>query len=260
MSPLSRDHGRTWGKPARLAGKKVSWGDQNIVVPFTEGFGRPVTARNGDVLVPIGCRSGGGFYGDKAPTFVRSGDDGKTWGSLEFIAAEPKKFSETSMGVAGNGCIIAVIRCDTTRRMLWQCSSRDNGRTWSKPVRTRRPNGECIKGKMPDILALPSGRLLLAVGSVDVMDGSEIWKGPHGAGYSGLFVSDDHGATWRKDVMFRSPDPENLVPYDAPVLVRARSGDVLALSVQADRRAKDDPRSGWTMGSHYVMNVLRETR
>jgi len=254
------DHGKTWSEPVRLAADPVSWAGQTVLVPFTEGFGRPVTARNGDVLVPIGCRNGGGFYGNKASAFVRTGDNGTTWSRLEFIASGPEKFSETSMAVAGNGDIVAIIRCDTTRRVLWQSVSHDNGRTWSTPARTRLRGDRCMMGKMPDMLTLPSGRLLLAVGSVGIMDGSEMWGGGPGSSYSGLFVSDDNGKTWRKDVMFVPADPKHLVPYDAPVLALTRRGDVLALTVQGDRRTKDDPRAGWTMGSHYVINVIRQQR
>ena len=255
----SGDHGKTWGDPIRLADEEVSWDGKRLVVPFTEGLGHPVTAANGDVLVPIGVRREGGFYGTKASAFVRTTDGGATWGPLEFIVTGAKKFSETSMGVAAGGDIIAVLRCDTARRVLWQSISHDHGHTWQAPVKTKARGHakDYIMGKMPDLLCLPCGRLLLAVGSVGISDGSLMWKGKPGASFAGLFVSDDHGKTWRQDVMFAPADPKHLVPYDAPVLVAGTNSDVLAISVQGDRRTKDDPRQGWTMGSHYVLHVIR---
>lgn len=258
----SNDHGKTWGDPVRLAGQRVSWDGKDVVVPYSEGFGHPVTAHNGDVLVPIGVRREDGFYGTKASAFVRTRDGGKTWGPLEFIATGEKKFSETSMGIAANGHIVAVIRCDTTRRVLWQSVSHDNGRTWSAPERTKALGHvrDYIMGKMPDMLALPSERLLLAVGAVGISDGSLAYRGRPGASYCGLFISDDVGRTWRQDVLFPSADADHLIPYDSPVLARAPNGDILALSVQMDRRSKGDPRAGWTMGSHYVLHVIREVK
>ena len=255
----SFNHGKSWSDPVRLAKEKILFKGKKIDVPFTEGFGRAVTANNGDVLVPIGVRLEGGFYGTKASAFVRTTDSGKTWGPLEFIATGPKKFSETSLGVTTTGKILAIIRCDTTRRVLWQSFSDDHGRTWSKPTITKAQldDRDYVHGKMPDMLCLPTGQILLAVGSIDVGDGSEIWKSAHGSSYSGLYVSDDDGLTWKRDSIFPSVEPERLIPYDSPVLAIGIDGTILALSVQYDRRTKSNPLAGWTMGSHLVLHTIR---
>jgi BNR repeat protein/pectate lyase-like protein len=254
----SVDHGKTWSGPIRLADEKVTWDGKTLQVPFTEGFGRGVLAPNGDFLAPIGARREGGFGGTKASAFVRSSDGGNTWDPLEFIATGNKKFSETTLGRAGDD-LIAIIRCDTTRRQLWQSVSHDNGKTWSTPVLGVATNDkrDYLHGKMPDLLTLPSGRLLLAVGSVDTMDGGELRLGKS---FSGLYISDDHGKTWRRDVMFPSADPSNMIPYDSPVLLKGNDDEILALSVQTVWRSKSDPRSGWTMGSHYVLHAIREVK
>ena len=104
---------------------------------------------------------------------------------------------------------------------------------------------------------MPTGQILLAVGSVDVGDGSEIWKGAHGSSYSGLYVSDDDGLTWKRDSLSPSVEPERLIPYDSPVLAIGIDGTILALSVQYDRGTKSNPLAGWTMGSHLVLHVIR---
>lgn len=256
----STDHGKTWGDPIRLGHEMVKWNGNELVVPFAEGFGHPVTASNGNVLVPIGARREGGFYGTKASAFIRSTDNGKTWGPLEFIATGPEKFSETSLGVSRSGTLIAILRCDTTRRVLWQSTSHDNGRSWTRPTRTktRADARDYVHGKMPDVLCLPTGRILLAVGSLEVGDGSEIWQGEPGRSYCGLYVSDDDGKTWRPDARFPSAQPKELIPYDAPVLTAAGGGRIIALSIQADRRTKNNPLAGWTMGAHFVLHELRE--
>ena len=208
----STDSGQSWDLPMRLADEPVDWGGEQVVVPFTEGFGHPVTAPNGDVLVPIGARIGGGFYGNKAAAFVRWDHADHSWGPLEYIATGPEKFSEVSMGVAADGDIVAVIRCDTTRRKLWQSASADNGQSWTTPAPTVAvddPN-DYVHGKMPDVLA-QGDRMLMAVGSVDVNDGGDIWDYSPDSTFSGIYVSDDGGGTWRRDVMFESADPGNLI-------------------------------------------------
>ena len=140
------------------------------------------------------------------------------------------------------------------RRQFRQTISRDSGRTWDRPQLIE------MWGKMPDCLALPSGRILLAVGSLDCMDGGRVFQGAQGTSFSGLFISDDHGRTWKRDVRFTSPDPHNLVPFDAPVMALLDQGHVLVISVAMDRRQKDNPLMGWSTGLKYVANELAPLR
>ena len=242
----STDHGHTWSEPTPVL---PPGGDLWV-------GGRPVTAPDGSALVPLyfGCKT---FLNTRDPNllvcgFVRSTDQGRTWGDLEPIATGPVGYNEATMTVTAGGDILAVLRDGEAgpRRQFRQTLSRDNGRTWETP--------ELIDmwGKMPDALTLPSGRILLAVGSIDCMDGNLIYQVPLRPSYSGLFVSDDHGRTWRRDVMFQSTDPEHLVPFDAPVMVSLRSGNVLVMSVAVDRRQRNNPRSGWDAGLVYVINEL----
>ena len=100
--------------------------------------------------------------------------------------------------------------------------------------------------------------MLLAVGSVNLADGGDLWNGPPGSSYAGLFVSDDHGATWRQDVGFTAPN--DWIPFDCPVLTVLKNGDVLAIQCAYDRKFRDHPDRGWTLGFHYVINVLRDMK
>ena len=233
----STDHGATWSAPVRVAPELTKcWVG-----------GRPVTAPDGSVLVPM-VR----LEKDSAAFFVRSRDNGKTWGRAEPTAPSQPGLNETSMGVAADGRILAVFRDIDIgpRRRFRQAESKDSGRTWSHPRLTP------FIGKMPDMLVLPSGRILLAVGSFDCMDGAFVFDGPPGSSYAGLLISDDHGRTWQRDVRFTSPDPKHLVPFDAPVLARLKDGRILAISFCPDRRSKDDPLLGWSRGYHYVIHEL----
>jgi hypothetical protein len=242
----SADHGKTWSKPVS-------------VLPDRDGFwlgGQPVTAKDGSVLTPlyIGCRD---FLARRDANllkcgFVRSKDSGATWGAFEAIAEGPEGFNEVTMGVAKNGDIVAILRDGEAgpRRQFRQTVSHDNGKTWDKPKLVN------MFGKMPDMLALADGRLLLLVGSVDCMDGGLAFNGPPGTSFVQLFISADNGRTWNGDVLLPSPDPEHLVPFDAPVLARLKNDNILAVSVAFDRRMKGDPLFGWSSGMHYVLSEL----
>ena len=242
----STDHGLSWSEPSRILPERDDvWTG-----------GRPVTAPDGSVLVPLyaGCST---FLDCRDPNlltcgFVRSTDRGRTWGGLEPIATGPVGYNEVTMGVAANGDIVAILRDGEAgpRRQFRQTRSLDSGRTLEPPRLIE------MRGKMPDMLVLPSGRVLLAVGSLDCMDGGLVFSGPANSTYSGLFVSDDHGRTWQRDVLFTSPDLENLIPFDAPVMALLRNGHVLVVSVAVDRRQKDNPLMGWTAGLKYVINQL----
>lgn len=244
----STDHGHTWGPPTRIL---PDLGQVWI-------FGRPVNAADGSVLAPVIPSIGGHV----ASGLVRSTDLGRTWGPLEMIAGGPLRYNEVTLGIAGDGddrnrnednhTIVAVFRdCEAgPRRQFRQAFSTDHGRTWSSPQLID------LWGKMPDMLTLPDGRLLMAVGSVDCMDGALVFSGPPGSSYAQLFISHDHGRTWQRDVLLTSMDPDQIIPFDAPTLASLDDGRVLAISFACDRRNDGDPLIGWSQGMHYVIHVL----
>lgn len=234
----SVDHGESWSAPVRI----LRDCDRCWV------GGRPVTAGDGSVLAPVIPFT----RGRTSSGFVRSMDGGKTWGALEHIAAGPEGYNEITLGLTRAGDMVGVLRDveKGPRRQFRQTVSRDKGITWDKPKLIE------LWGKMPDMLTLPNGRLLLAVGSVDCMDGSLAFSGPPGLSYAGLFISDDDGGTWKRDVLFTSPDPASVIPFDAPVMALLENGNVLAISFAVDRKYQGDPLLGWTRGMHYVIHEL----
>ena len=243
----SLDHGYTWSSPEELV--------DGSRYPFIEGFGQAVTTSYGDVLVPLGVRRSGGYSRDVISCFVRSQDSGYTWGDVEILAEGSHKFSETVLSLAANGDLIAIIRSNAKARILYQGRSPDNGYTWEISRAVAKNEGTLL-GKMPSILSLPSGRMTLAVGAVGGKKGHQIYGEPYNTSYAGLYVSDDFGDSWKKDVMFTSPDPYRYIPYDAPVSVALDNGDILVVHCAYDREYKDHPLRGWTMGSHLVANLL----
>ncbi len=239
----SVDNGRTWSQPVRLAPE----------LPNCWVGSRPVTASDGSVLVPVIPSEYHPLTQESA--FVRSTDNGKTWGPHETIAGGPLGFNEVTLGVAQNGDIIAILRDANAgpRRQFRQTVSHDNGYTWEEPWLIQ------LWGKMPDMLTLPSGRILLGVGSVDLLDGEEAWSGPANSSYAGLFISDDNGKTWQRDVMFLTEDLYQQVPFDSPVMALLRNGEILVVHVALNRAYRGRPLFSYAEGLDYVINFLTPT-
>jgi hypothetical protein len=238
----STDHGRKWSEPIHIMPEKNCW-----------AFGRPVTAKDDSVLVPLIPQLPEPTQWCSAVT--RSTDNGKTWSKPWHIADGPEGLNEVTLGAAKNGDIVAIFR-DVThgpRRQFRQAISTDNGKTWPEPTLIE------MWGKMPDMLVLPSARMLLLVGSLDCMDGSDMFKGPPDSTYVGLFISDDNGKTWRRDVLLMSPDLKNIIPFDAPEMLLLKNGNILTLSFAGDRKHLKSPLTGWCEGMHYVINELAPT-
>lgn len=124
---------------------------------------------NGDWVLPgYGSAKGkivpGEVYGSG---FFRSTDKGKTWGKFEraFIddpapGEKPYRFNEIDMLVKEDGTVVAFARIDSRPRChLWKTESKDNGKTWSKPVETKVP------GLYPAIIKLDNGGYFMVAGN-----------------------------------------------------------------------------------------------
>jgi len=125
--------------------------------------------------------------------------------------------------------------------------SQDAGKTWS----------ESQRGCMPDILVLPSGRLLMAVGHEGLERGGEVLTRTDRFSFCTLLVSDDHGKTWQRDVeLEQARRDSNIVPVDSPGLCLLEDGKILVVLQAIDRTKKDEPWYGFHTGMSVIGNII----
>jgi hypothetical protein len=175
---VSGDNGRTWSKPILLP---------NPFRTFPNGYhfcytcGKIIRLADGTLLLGIHGRNDG----DQACTgVVRSVDDGQTWTDFTPVAADGVRgYWEPSFAILKNGHILALSRTEP-EPFMYQCISRDNGRSWSKPVKTT------IQGDVPELIVLRSGNILCSYRSQEP-----------GTQDTRMCISRDQGQTWTDEVV-----------------------------------------------------------
>lgn len=159
---VSRDNGETWSARRPLTVKDLP--PLSTRVP-------PVELPDGTLVMAVydegPKRSGLDWSRCWA---IRSNDGGQTWHSPALIAEDEnhlRNFEEPSLVRLKNGKLLTMIRItsgrsplrpDSTEGYLWRSESSDEGRTWSKPVKT------AIWGYPADVIELRDGRLLCTYG------------------------------------------------------------------------------------------------
>ena len=179
MMIVSNDNGKTWSKPIKLP---------KPFRPFANGgylaytCGKIIRLADGTLLLGIHGRSP-----DEKPCtgVVRSVDNGETWTDFVRIAADDERnYFEPSFAVLGNGDILALNRtAGTGGGWMYKCISEDDGRTWSKPVKTE------IQGAVPELIVLPSGNMLCS------------YRSYAGANDTRMCISRDQGKTWVNEMV-----------------------------------------------------------
>ena len=221
----SRDNGETWAKE-----------DMGLT---HSRFGRPIETRDGRLIMPMF-----GWY-------LESRDFGKTWGRPKWFGTPFDK--EINLVEAADGTLFTIMRQNGelgSRRIFGTTFSRDAGKTWSKWRLTT------VRGKMPDLRVLPSGRILMAVGFEGVSDGSDLYRKKDRPSFVTLFYSDDHGQTWEKDIAFVQAElGSSVVPTDSPCLVPLDSGKIFVV-IQAADRSKRGTLAGYSEGQSLIGNVI----
>jgi hypothetical protein len=135
---------------------------------------------DGDLLLPL----------SDVPNYrtvfvVRSSDGGRSWDRpLEVARREGSEFEEPSLIQLPSGRLLMLMRDNGTRH-LHQCTSGDDGRSWSPSLRLP------IDGYPPHLLLLPDGRVLCTCG----------WRQPD-YGIRAV-LSADGGETWDVDRTIR---------------------------------------------------------
>jgi sialidase-1 len=168
-----------------------------------------IATKNGTLLaICEGRKTGRGDHGDVDLVQKRSTDSGKTWGPLELIHEE----GVTAKVTIGNPCPVVDQETGTIwlpfnrdNDRVFMLSSRDDGRTWSKPqditattkkddwtwYATGPGNGiQLTRGKFKLRLVIPCDH---RVGDAKPQDKGNWDK----AGRSHVIYSDDHGQTWK---------------------------------------------------------------
>ena len=202
-------------------------------------FGRPIETLDGRLIMPMF-----GWY-------LESYDFGETWGQSKWFGTRFDK--EINLVEAADGTWFTIMRQNGElgpRRIFGTTSSMDVGMTWSEWSLTS------VRGKMPDLLVLDSGRILMAVGLEGLSDGSEIQQAEDRYSFSTLFISDDNGVSWNKDIPFDQTEPgSSIVPTDSPLLVSLDNDRILVI-LQAFDRSATGPLVGYSVGQSLIGNIL----
>ncbi len=205
-------------------------------VPYqvlTKGLGYfPVAIglKNGDVLAVI--RAGAGHIGVKGRLdLIRSTDRGKSWSAPWTAVDDGYDDRNPALGQLKDGTIVLAYavasgydatglrwnaRTDRVFDGVYLVFSKDNGRTWSKPVRDGTIHGfyagKGLVSPYGKIIQLPDGTVLMAVYF-------EFFDERHNQSY--VYRSKDGGRSWGQPTLLGEH-------YNETGLVRLRDGRLLA--------------------------------
>jgi len=134
----SEDKGRSWSEAVFLR-RELGW---------MTGI-KPLVLKNGEMLLPL--------YDEVnvSSVFMITGDGGKTWLRTGPIKSNPGNIQPSVVQIA-DGSLLCYMRNWVPGKM-WQSTSRDNARTWSKATPHHLPN----PGSRLDMVKLKTGELVL---------------------------------------------------------------------------------------------------
>jgi predicted neuraminidase len=182
----SKDNGATWSEPVLLR-EELGWMTGT----------KPLVLKNGEILLPL--------YDEVnvSSVFMISGDGGKTWVKTGPIKSNPGNI-QPSVVQLDDGSLLCYMRTWRPGKM-WQSTSRDNGRTWSKATQHDLPN----PGSRLDMVRLKSGEIVLIFNNT-----------PRGRTPLSAALSRDEGKTWPLIKNLETAKGE----YSYPAVIQTRDG------------------------------------
>jgi BNR repeat protein len=175
MAPWARGGGETFVHFSDDDGESWTGSIRIDTAPYDGGYGMRGACElaNGDLLLPLSD-----IPNWRVVFVVRSRDGGRSWERpVEAARRDGSEFEEPSLIQLPSGRLLMLLRDNGTRH-LHQCTSDDDGRNWSPPLRLP------IEGYPPHLLLLPDGRVLCTYGwrqpdygirTVLSADGGESW-------------------------------------------------------------------------------------
>ena len=228
---VSRDNWKTWEGPldTPVHIPKATGGTGDNMTPFPGPlFWRSILELpdgrllatvygyfEGDTVPITGFKPTAGFYKYRT-ILVESRDRGASWSLVSTIAYDPsigqESFCEPALVRLPDGELLCIMRTGYTHDPMYTCRSRDDGRTWTKPVSTG------LTGVDPRLLLLEDGLVACAYG-VKEYDRNRRERR--------IMFSSDGGRTWSQNTVVYAgyggsyPDAVELEPgqilyvYDA---------------------------------------------
>jgi predicted neuraminidase len=173
-----------------------------ILVAATDEFprngeGSMVVLRDGSILMLYGAQSGTGDWAIGAIREIRSADGGQTWSEPRTLFTDAQRsLFQPSLTRMANGDLGLTHTSLLPQRGAFKVfrRSRDDGRTWSEPVRISDPSLPHTTGPWDKLYTLSNGRVVALLHAL-LVDNITKNAGPRGT-YA--MFSDDHGQTWKR--------------------------------------------------------------
>src|ERR1041385_6186102 len=141
----------------------------------------------GDIVPISGFKPTEGFYKYRC-LLVESKDGGASWSLVATIAYDPavgqEGYCEPALARLPDGTLACIMRTGYTDDPMYMSYSKDDGRTWSKPVSTGQ------RGVDPRLLVLKDGLLACAYGVKEFKGNRRERR---------LMLSNDGGKTWSQN-------------------------------------------------------------
>ncbi len=203
----SVDRGKTWTQPLRSESIYTFYKDKGLVSPY----GKIIQLADGTALMSVYFE----FFDDRGNQvyLFRSHDGGKTWGEPSLVGAH---YNETAFAVLPDGRLLAAMRSEKGGHLA-ATFSRDQGRTWSEPVRITED-----REHPGDLIVLKGGAVLLTYGERNR---------PYGVR---ALSSYDKGESWDKQREVILADDAVVTDCGYPSSVQLPNGRIVTIWYQVD--------------------------